>query len=92
MKAKYRYILTGTPISNGKLENIYSQYAFLYPKHNKRWVQSEIFGTWTNFTKRYCILNQWYQPYRYINVDELQDIISQYSYRAVKEECLDSTR
>lgn len=89
MKAKYRYILTGTPISNGKLENIYSQYAFLYPKHNKRWVQSEIFGTWTNFTKRYCILNQWYQPYRYINVDELQDIISQYSYRAVKEECLD---
>ncbi len=89
MKAKYRYILTGTPISNGQLDNIYSQYAFLYPKHNKRWVQSEIFGTWTNFTKRYCLLNQWYQPYKYVNVDELQDIISKYSYRVLKEDCLD---
>lgn len=89
MRSKYRYILTGTPISNGQLENIYSQFSFLYPKHNKRWVQSKIFGTWTEFTKEYCILNQWYQPYRYINVDKLQDIISQYSYRATKEECLD---
>ena len=31
LKSKYRYILTGTPIGNGQLENIWSQYAFLYP-------------------------------------------------------------
>ena len=31
LHAKYRYILTGTPISNGQLENIYSQFTFLHP-------------------------------------------------------------
>ena len=89
LHAKYRYILTGTPISNGQLENIYSQFTFLYPYKNKQWIHSKIFGTWTDFTKEYCLLNQWYQPYKYINVDKLQDIISKYSYRVTKEECLD---
>ena len=31
VSAKYRYILTGTPISNGQLENIWSLYTFLDP-------------------------------------------------------------
>ena len=83
------YILSGTPVANGQLENIYSQFTFLYPYKNRQWIHSKIFGSWTDFTKKYCILNQWYQPYKYINVDKLQDIISQYSYRATKEECLD---
>ena len=89
LNAEYRYILTGTPISNGQLENIYSQFTFLYPEINRGRIQSKIFGTWTNFTKNHCLLNQWYQPYKYINVDKLQDIISKYSYRVTKEECLD---
>ena len=89
LNAKYRYILTGTPISNGQLENIYSQFTFLYPYKNKQWIHSKIFGSWTDFIKEYCLLNQWYQPYKYINVDKLQDIISKYSYRVTKEECLD---
>ena len=89
LDAKYRYILTGTPVANGQLENIYSQFTFLYPYKNKQWIHSKIFGTWTDFTKEYCLLNQWYQPYKYINVDKLQDIISKYSYRVTKEECLD---
>jgi SNF2 family DNA or RNA helicase len=89
LNADYRYILTGTPISNGQLENIYSQFTFLYPYKNKQWIHSKIFGTWSDFTNEYCFLNKWYQPYRYKNVDKLQDIISQYSYRVTKEECLD---
>lgn len=87
--AKYRYILTGTPIGNGQLENIWSQYAFLKPKLVKGRIASEIFGTYSQFEQRYCILNQWWKPYKYINVDELQDIINQYCYRVTKAECLD---
>ena len=89
LRSEYRYILTGTPIGNGRLEDIWSQYAFLYPELNRGRVKSQILGTYTAFCKKYCILNQYWQPYRYINVDELQDIITLHSYRATKEECLD---
>lgn len=89
LKAKYRYILTGTPIGNGQLENIWSQYAFLKPTVVRGRIASKIFGTYKQFEDRYCILNQWWKPYRYINVDELQDIINQYCYRVTKAECLD---
>lgn len=100
--AKYRYILTGTPISNGKLENIWSLYAFLNPRIYRGRVCSEIFreymnehahgiyqGTYTEFSRRYCELNQFYQPYKYHNVKELQEIINEHSYRVKKSECLD---
>ena len=45
LKSKYRYILTGTPIGNGQLENIWSQYAFLEPCIVNGRVASKIFGT-----------------------------------------------
>lgn len=89
-KSKYRYILTGTPIGNGQLENIWSQFCFLdtYIERNKPY--SRIFGgSYYSFQKRYCILNRYYQPSAYINVNELQDIISEHSYRVLKEDCLD---
>lgn len=89
LKAKYRYILTGTPIGNGQLENIWSQYAFLYPTVKNGRVASEIFGTYKQFEDRYCFLNQYWKPYRYRYVDELQDIIAEHSYRVTKKECLD---
>ncbi len=87
--AKYRYILTGTPIGNGQLENIWAQYAFLKPTVVRGRIASEIFGTYRQFEDKYCILNQWWKPYKYLNVDELQGIISQYCYRVTKAECLD---
>jgi SNF2 family DNA or RNA helicase len=89
--ARYRYILTGTPISNGSLENIWSQYAFLRPYlGNRGAIYSKIFGgSYYDFLHKYCILNQWYQPYKYIHVDELQQIIGQHSYRVQKKDCLD---
>ena len=89
LKAKYRYILTGTPIGNGQLENLWSQYAFIEPTVNRGRVSSKIFGTYSQFLDRYCILNQYWKPYRYLNVDEFQDIMYKHCYSVKKKDCLD---
>lgn len=90
VNAKYKYILTGTPIGNGKLEDIWSQYCFLDPYIERKKPYSRIFGgSYYQFLDRYAKLNKFYQPSSYINVDELQDIIEEYSYRVKKEDCLD---
>jgi SNF2 family DNA or RNA helicase len=89
LKARYRYILTGTPIGNGRLEDLWSQYAFLYPKLVRGRVASKLFGTWSQFTDKYCILDQYWKPSRYINVDEFQEIMDMYCHRVTKEEALD---
>jgi SNF2 family DNA or RNA helicase len=78
--SKYRYILTGTPIGNSHWEEIWAQYDFLDPT---------IFGKYSDFEKRYCILNQFYKPWKYLNVDELKEKIFTHSYRITKAECLD---
>lgn len=101
-RAKYRYILTGTPISNGQLENIWSLLCFLDPYVDRGRVYSRIFqehlqrvgkgtykGSYYEFQDRYCILNQYHKPTSYINVRELQDLINEYSYRVKKIDCLD---
>lgn len=89
-RAEYRYILTGTPISNGQLENIWSLYCFLDPYLDRGRVCSRIFGgSYPKFQDRYCILNMYHKPSSYIHVDELQDIIREHSYRVKKVECLD---
>ena len=89
-RAKYRYILSGTPLSNGKLEDIWSQFCFLKPYIERGRVASQIFGgSYPKFCDRYCILNQYHQPYAYRNVNELQEIINEYSYRVKKIDCLD---
>lgn len=80
LKAKYRYILTGTPMSNGHLEEYWAQFNFLDP---------DIFGPYKRFEDRYCFVNQFYKPYKYRHVDELKTIIAANSYRITKEECLD---
>lgn len=101
-QAKYKYILSGTPISNGQLENIWSLYCFLSPYLDRGKVYSNIFkqymtenasgeykGSYMEFQKRYCILNKYFKPSSYINVRELQTIINEHSYRVKKSECLD---
>ena len=90
VNAKYRYILTGTPISNSQLENIWSLYAFLDPYIERGYVYSRIFGgSYKVFQDRYCILNMYHKPSSYIHVRELQEIINEYSYRVKKVDCLD---
>ena len=89
-KADYRYILTGTPIGNGQLENIYSLYTFLDPYLERGRVCSKIFGgSYQKFQDRYCILNMYHKPSSYIHVKELQEIINEHSYRVKKVDCLD---
>lgn len=87
--ADYRYILTGTPISNGCLEDIWSEFCFLECEIVRGWSKSKIFGSYRDFTDRYCILNMYHKPSAYVHVDELQDIINSHSYRVKKSECLD---
>lgn len=88
--ADYRYILTGTPIGNGQLENIWALYCFLDPYLNRGYVHSRIFGgPYRIFENRYCILNMYHKPSSYIHVKELQEIINEYSYRVKKVDCLD---
>lgn len=88
--ADYRYILTGTPISNGQLENIWSLYCFLDPYMERGYPYSRIFGgSYKTFQDRYCILNMYHKPSSYIHVSELQDIINEHSYRVKKVDCLD---
>lgn len=79
-KATYRYIMTGTPIGNSHWEEIWAQYNFLDPG---------IFGRYSEFEKRYCLLNQFYKPWKYLNVEELKERIFIHAYRITKEECLD---
>lgn len=89
-KADYRYILTGTPIGNGQLENIWSLYCFLDPYLERGRVYSKIFGgSYQVFQDRYCILNMYHKPSSYIHVKELQEIINEHSYRVKKVDCLD---
>lgn len=89
-KADYRYILTGTPIGNGQLENIWSLYCFLDPYLERGRVYSRIFGgSYQKFQDRYCILNMYHKPSSYIHVKELQEIINEHSYRVKKVDCLD---
>ena len=79
--ADYKYILTGTPIGNGQLENIWSLYCFLNPYIERGRVYSRIFkdyleenasgiykGSYMEFQSLYCILNMYHKPTRYINV------------------------
>lgn len=88
--ADYRYILTGTPIGNGQLENIWSLYCFLDPYLERGYPYSRIFGgPYRAFQDRYCILNMYHKPSSYIHVKELQEIINEHSYRVKKVDCLD---
>ncbi|WP_199615516.1 DEAD/DEAH box helicase [Paenibacillus alkalitolerans] len=78
--SKYRYIMTGTPIGNSHWEEIWAQFDFLNP---------EILGPYSAFEKRYCILNQFYKPWRYINVEELKAKIAEHSIWIWKKDCMD---
>ena len=89
-EAKYKYILTGTPISNGALHDIWSLYCFLDPYLERGYPYSRIFGgSYKTFEDRYCVLNMYHKPSSYIHVKELQEIINEYSYRVKKVDCLD---
>ena len=81
--AKYRRILTGTPVTKGP-EDVYSQFKFLDPY---------ILGydSFYSFRARYCIMGGFEnrQIVSYENVDELVRNIEGHSFRILKKDCLD---
>ena len=84
-KSEYRYIMTGTPIGQGRLEDYWSQFEFLLPGYFGKWkdfagrylIERTIKGTWASFVVGYR------------NKQELLDKVSAYTYAIRKRDCLD---
>lgn len=86
--AKYRRILTGTPVTQGPLD-LYTQFCFLDPAILDA-------GSYYAFRNRYAILKEMRTSARsfmvvdkYVNLDELEEKIAGHSFRALKTDCLD---
>ena len=82
-QAKYRRILTGTPITKGP-EDVYSQFRFLDPL---------ILGydSYYSFRARYCVMGGFEnrQIVSYQNTEELIEKVESHSFRVLKKDCLD---
>lgn len=82
VKAKYKIILTGTPVQNSPMD-VFSQWKFLDPN---------IFGlSFYAFRNHYAVMGGYYnhQILRYKNMDELTSKAHSVAYRITKEEALD---
>ena len=81
--AKYRRILTGTPISQGA-EDLYSQFAFL-SEHILG------YGSFYAFRNHFCRLGGFQNKkiVGYVNEQELMDKIDSHTFRVLKDDCLD---
>ena len=88
MNAKYRRIMTGSPITKNPLD-LYTQCEFLDP-----WLLD--FASYYAFRNRYAELKTMHIRGRSIqvidgfqNLGELSDKVKEFSYRVLKEDCLD---
>lgn len=90
-RAKYRYILTGTPTSNGQLCNLWSQFAAITPVIEKDRIYPKCFDgiSYWQWIRKVARLDKYFQPIEYTKVREIQEVMSEVSYRITKEECLD---
>lgn len=82
LKARYKMILTGTPVQSNALD-VFSQWKFLDPR---------IFGiSFYAFRNRYCVMGGYYnhQIMHFKNMDELTEKAHSIAYRITKEEALD---
>ena len=87
-EAKYKRIMTGSPITKNPLD-LYTQCEFLDP-----WLLD--FASYYAFRNRYAEMKTMHLRGRSIqvvdkfqNLGELSDIVKQFSYRVLKEDCLD---
>ncbi len=80
--ARYRMILTGTPVTQSPLD-YFTQYRFL---------DDRIFGrSFRQFRDRYAVMGGYggYQVIDYKNLEELAEKVGQIAFRVRKDECLD---
>lgn len=82
---EYRYILTGTPLGNGRLEDFYTLMNFINPA---------TFKSWAEFAARYLTMIRLPGSYveiikGYRNREELLSIVAEHSIRVYKKDCLD---
>jgi len=87
-EAKYKRIMTGSPITKNPLD-LYTQCEFLDP-----WLLD--FASYYAFRNRYAEMKTMHIRGRSIqvvdkfqNLGELSDIVKEFSYRVLKEDCLD---
>ena len=87
-EAKYKRIMTGSPITKNPLD-LYTQCEFLDP-----WLLD--FSSYYAFRNRYAEMKTMHVHGRSIqvvdkfqNLSELSDTVKQFSYRVLKEDCLD---
>jgi len=87
-KTKYRSIMTGSPVTKNPLD-LYSQCEFL-----SSWLLN--FASYYSFRNRYAEMKTMYVRGRTIqivdkfkNLGELSDQLKEFSYRVLKEDCLD---
>ena len=86
--AKYRRIMTGSPVTKNPLD-LYTQCEFLDPYLLD-------FASYYAFRNRYAVMKTMHVRGRSIqivhkfqNLSELSDIVKKFSYRVLKEDCLD---
>ena len=90
-RARYRWILTGTPTSNGQLCNLWSQFAAIDPivvtaRNGRKFVYPRCLGgdSYYSWIQRVAYLNKWNKPYRYKDVAAIQEVMGDMSYRITK--------
>ena len=84
----YRRILTGSPVTKAPLD-IYAQAEFLGPRLLGHSSYYSFQGRYAVTQKRKMGAHSFEQVVGYRNLDELSGIISQFSYRVLKKDCLD---
>ena len=85
---RYRRILTGSPVTKAPLD-IYAQAEFLGPLLLGHSSYYAFQGRYAITQKRKMGAHSFEQVVGYRNLDELSGIISQFSYRVLKKDCLD---
>ncbi|MFJ1700377.1 DEAD/DEAH box helicase [Streptomyces sp. NPDC088252] len=77
MWAPYRFALTGTPIENGKPEEVFSI---------MQWVDPEVFGRWDLFDETYVERNHFGGVLRYKNMHQFHEVLSEAMIRKTPED------
>jgi SNF2 family DNA or RNA helicase len=75
--APYRFALTGTPIENGKPEELYSIMQF---------VDNSVLGTFENFDRTFIVRNSWGGVERYINLRTFHEVMKEAAVRKAQKD------